>query len=625
MAPKTVPGYVVASVAVSIGGLINGYDTGSIGAVTSMSQFQDTIGALSPTLVGFTVSLIMLAGTVPSVFAGWLADHHGRLKTILLGTVILCVGALLQGTAYGLPQFLLGRTVAGLGEGVFLSNVSVYISEISPTKSRGVLSGLPQLMATAGICMGYFTCYGSVYLRESSMAWRLPFVIMVLMAAALIACCARLPESPRWSMSCGDQAAALDALRRLDFSMIEAESNFMSGGAAAEQRVSLTPWQSFALLFRRGYRARTVLALFVLGMVQLSGIDGVLYYAPLLFSQAGLSSATASFLASGVSGILMLVISVPAFLLADKWGRRTSAITGGIGLSGLMFLIGSLYAAGVVHPYGIVRWVVVVSVFLFGLTYCATWGIVGKIYATEIQPTHVRAAANCVAQGLGFFTNWFVAMLTPILLDKSAFGAYFLFGGLALFTVAVLGACMPETRGRSLENIQQAFHHPALGSLTSRLRLIGRRQERGPAGTPISVPSTHEDVELRPSVSDNGSAVQRVPAMGPLETEIRLSVHNSVNNDHRKRDMTTDSHTLTMKAFTTLLLTALVSGHAMRQADNQLQSRDFQPVALIFQAGPASYELDIVADGQEYFTSMWQEPTLGFYCEEPVSLSLIPV
>lgn len=98
----------------------------------------------------------------------------------------------------------------------------------------------------------------------------------------------------------------------------------------------------------------------------------------------------------------MLAISVPAFLLADKWGRRTSAITGGIGLSGCMFLIGSLYAAGLVHPYGTARWVVIVSVFLFGLTYCATWGIVGKIYATEIQPTHVRAAANCVAQGLGF-------------------------------------------------------------------------------------------------------------------------------------------------------------------------------------------------------------------------------
>lgn len=102
----------------------------------------------------------------------------------------------------------------------------------------------------------------------------------------------------------------------------------------------------------------------------------------------------------------MLAASIPAFLLADKWGRRTSAITGGVGLSGVMLLIGSLYAAGAVHSYGVARWVVIVSVYIFGLTYCTTWAIVGKIYASEIQPTHTRAAANCVAQGLGFVSRF---------------------------------------------------------------------------------------------------------------------------------------------------------------------------------------------------------------------------
>ena len=86
-------------------------------------------------------------------------------------------------------------------------------------------------------------------------------------------------------------------------------------------------------------------------------------YAPILFSQAGLSSDNASFLASGVSSILMFAVSIPGFMLADKWGRRTSAITGGVMLSGCMLLIGSLYAAGAVHPYGFARWVVIVSVF----------------------------------------------------------------------------------------------------------------------------------------------------------------------------------------------------------------------------------------------------------------------
>jgi len=123
---------------------------------------------------------------------------------------------------------------------------------------------------------------------------------------------------------------------------------------------------------------------------------------PTLFKQAGLPSESATFLASGLSAILMLAITIPAFLLTDKWGRRTSAISGGIGLSGCMFLIGTLYAAGAVHPFGAARWVVIVMVYAFALTYCATWGVVGKIYASEIQQPHTRAAANCVAQGLNF-------------------------------------------------------------------------------------------------------------------------------------------------------------------------------------------------------------------------------
>ena len=99
----------------------------------------------------------------------------------------------------------------------------------------------------------------------------------------------------------------------------------------------------------------------------------------------------------------MLAVSVPAFIFADRWGRRTSVITGGIGLSGCMFIIGSLYASNSVHAHsGYGRWFVIVFIFVFALTYCVTWGLVGKVYASEIQPVQTRAAANSVAQGLNF-------------------------------------------------------------------------------------------------------------------------------------------------------------------------------------------------------------------------------
>ena len=104
----------------------------------------------------------------------------------------------------------------------------------------------------------------------------------------------------------------------------------------------------------------------------------------------------------------MLAISVPAFLYADSWGRRTSAILGGVGLTFCMFVIGSLYASDSVHANsGVGRWIVIVLIFAFALTYTATWGIVGKIYASEVQPSQTRAAANSVAQGLGFVSIFF--------------------------------------------------------------------------------------------------------------------------------------------------------------------------------------------------------------------------
>ncbi|KAI1425941.1 general substrate transporter [Xylaria sp. FL1777] len=468
------PKYVLASIAVSLGGLLNGYDTGSIGAITSMPQFTESLGTLSPSLLGFIVSIILLTGTVPSVFAGHLADRYGRLTVIFPGAILFGVGALVQGTSFSQGQLIVGRGIGGLGEGTFLSIMTTYICEIAPVRHRGTLTGLPQFITVTGIALGYFTCYGSVSI-DSSFSWRLPFILQVVVSALLAWLCFVLPESPRWLQVQGKREEALRAFERLEVNRAEAERIML---APTTQNLSLSPWQSLLLLFRKTYRPRTILALFILGMVQLSGIDAILYYAPMLFKQAGLSSDDASFLASGVSGILMLAISIPGFLLADKWGRRTSAIIGGVILSSCMFLIGSLYAAGAVHPTGAARWVVIVSVFAFSLTYCVSWGIVGKIYASEIQPDHTRAAATCVAQGLGFFTNFLVAILAPILLNASSSAAYFLFGGLALGTVIVLAAYMPETRGRTLEDIQEAFHRPALSAVITGLRQSLRIRKR---------------------------------------------------------------------------------------------------------------------------------------------------
>ncbi len=331
-------------------------------------------------------------------------------------------------------MFNTGRALSGLGEGIYLSSMSVYICEIAPSKYRGILAGLPQFMATLAICAGYFTCYGTVGIN-SSFAWRIPYSVQVALAVLLAVGCWLLPDSPRWLMLHGRRAEALAALAKLDFVLEEEEHSFLTSN---DQGINLSAWQSIRVLFSRAYRARTVLALFILGMVQLSGIDGVLYVSSASRGTVDATATDAAIVCATTvrtSGPGFADGRVPGFWLVRytnagrlyplhfcyliNGGVVPLAMTGGIGLAGCMLLMGTLYAAGVVHPYGIARWIVIVLVFIFGMTYCATWGIVGKIYASEIQPSNTRAVANCVAQGLGFVRSPTPSLLVAILLTES--------------------------------------------------------------------------------------------------------------------------------------------------------------------------------------------------------------
>lgn len=241
----------------------------------------------------------------------------------------------------------------------------------------------------------------------------------------------------------------------------------------------------FLRVFAKDVRKPTALGVFMMSMMQMSGIDGVLYvsfvainqhshdptqyfwrlkeltlrqYAPLLFQQAGLANSSTSFLASGLSGAVIFVTTIPAILMADRWSRRTSVISGGFTLAASMFVIGSLYAANVVfNDHGIGRWVVVGCIFLFTFIYSATWAVSISIYASEVQPLKTRAAASSMGRSGNWIVNWIVAFTTPIFLAQSSSGVYFMFGASCFLTAVVCFIWMPETRGLSLEEIDRIF------------------------------------------------------------------------------------------------------------------------------------------------------------------------
>ena len=252
------------------------YDTGSIGAVTEMPYFLAQFGDLSPLMRGITVAMIMLTGIFPSFFVGQLADRYGRLAIISTGALIFAIGGIMQACASTLAVFNVGRALYGLGMGTWLSTLAVYISEIAPSARRGMLVALPQLLTTAGICAGYFTCYGSSHI-QSNYSWRVPSIVSTILAATLTIGCFFLPQSPRWLLWHNQRDKAIHEMNRLDFNRIEAEKDFLGPAAAQRNQQPDTSLKSIARIFKKEYRSQTGLALLYLGMCQLSGIDGVLY------------------------------------------------------------------------------------------------------------------------------------------------------------------------------------------------------------------------------------------------------------------------------------------------------------------------------------------------------------
>ncbi|CZR55874.1 related to sugar transporter [Phialocephala subalpina] len=448
------PKYVQAATLISLGGILFGLDTGTIGPLTIMPQSTQTFGPLSSTIHGLVVSTILIPAALSSFFGGHIANTLGRLKGIAVGAAIFGLGAGIEAASVKLGMLIAGRAVKGIGEGLFLSTSVVYITEISPPRSRGTLASIPQFMTTIGVCAGYFTCYGTVSL-PSSASWRLPFALQSFIACLFVLTTLLfLPESPRWLTATGRHPEAILIWEKLGIDTTEREKIEESGSREALSEVKTLDILS---VFSPDAYRQTALGVFLMAMQQASGIDGVLYYAPLLFSRAGLSSSTSSFLASGISALLMFLITIPAFLLADSWGRRPSAIVGGVIQVFCMFLIGGLFLGGDGEVKGVKGWVVVVAIYVFAVGFSGTWGVTLRVYTSEIQGPKTRAGASSLALSANWTVNWIIAFTTPIFLAHSSFGVYFLFGSTTLLTVVVCIFWMPETRGRTLEDIDASF------------------------------------------------------------------------------------------------------------------------------------------------------------------------
>ena len=437
-----------AAAITATGGLLFGYDTGVIsGALLFIRQ---DFAPLSPFLEGIIVSFLLVGAVVGALSGGPLSDRVGRRPTTLLAAVIFGVGALAVAFAPSVGFIIFGRFLLGLGVGLASMIVPLYIAEIAPADRRGALVSLNQLMITIGILLSYIV--GVIFAPIEG--WRYMFGVALVPALILGIGMFMLPESPRWLFEHGQMDKARAVLGRsrspeevdLELREMDEIKRLEQEQARVSYKELLAPYIRPALVIGIG------LAIFQ----QITGINTVIYYAPTIlqgvgFTEGGAIAATAL----GV-GVVNVGFTILAVRIIDRVGRRPLLIIGLIGMVVSLILLGVVFSLE--STSGAAGLLATVCLGLYIASFAISLGPVFWLMISEIYPLRIRGTAMSVASIANWGSNFLVALTFPILLAAlGGAGSFWLFAVLGIVAWIFVYFRVPESKGRSLEEIEASF------------------------------------------------------------------------------------------------------------------------------------------------------------------------
>ncbi|MFM9372743.1 sugar porter family MFS transporter [Streptomyces sp. Da 82-17] len=433
-----------ASGVAALGGFLFGYDTGII---SSALLFIAPEFGLSDGMQQVTVASLLLGAIVGVLGAGAVTDAAGRRRTLLVGAAVFAVGAVASALAPGVEVLIVARVLLGLAIGTASLTVPAYIAEIAPARSRGRLVSLNQLMITVGIFVSYLVGY----LFDDGEGWRWMLGLGLLPALAMFAGVLRLAESPRWLLDRGRRDEARAALLRTRTpEAADAELAEIEALSAAETRTS------YRDLLRPAMRPAVILGVVVAATNQLVGVNAVIYYAPTMLKQAGFGSSAAILSSLGI-GLVNMCLTFVALLLVDRVGRRPLLLGGTSVVVLALVLLGALYLMGD-DGRPVSGGLLVAGLCLYIAAFAPSLGLAIWLINSEIFPTAVRGKAssfgNVTHWGLDFAISLTVLTTINALTPTGLFWIYGLFG---LLGVVYLHRKLPETKGRSLEDISASL------------------------------------------------------------------------------------------------------------------------------------------------------------------------
>lgn len=435
----------------ALGGFLLGFDAMVIsGVVPFIRDYFGLGGAAKSLALGWAVSSLGWGAMLGNLCTGVLSDRYGRRSVLLLTAVLFFGSSLLAATAHSYLTFILARALAGLAVGAAILTAPMYIAEIAPAERRGLLVSSNQLMIVIGISAAFFS--NDLLLPLGAASWRWMLGVEAIPALVFLALLTTVPESPRWLLARGRRGEALGVLQTVRGLGAEEELG------SIQQALATRRAGSWSAVFGRKMRFVLVFTAGLAFFQQITGSNAVLYYLPTIFAQAG-GGLESAFRRTAIVGAVNLAMTLVAMRWVDSLGRRPLLILGTSGMAAAALVAAWAFHAGggseaaVAHPT-----IVLVAVMAYIASFAISLGPVTWVMMAELFPNAQRAFAVSI---VGFGNALASAIVTLAFPWESAHWGlagtllgYGLLSVAALVFVLLLG---PETRGKTLEEIERSF------------------------------------------------------------------------------------------------------------------------------------------------------------------------
>ena len=458
-----------------ISGLMFGFDISSMSSMIGTKEYKRYFGHPDATRQGGITGAMSAGSFLGSLLSPNFSDTFGRKMSMQICSILWIVGCIIQCASQDVAMLVVGRVISGMGIGFGSSAAPVYCSEIAPPTIRGLISGLFQFSVTVGIMILFYVGYGCHFINGAAsfrLTWGLQMIPGFILGVGVLF----LPESPRWLANHDrwDEAETVVANvaakgdrenEQVKFQLEEIKEQVLIDAAAKDF--------SFKDLFRPKTRKKTIVGISAQMWQQLCGMNVMMYYIVYIFSMAGYTGNT-NLVASSIQYVLNVLMTIPALFLIDKAGRRPVLVIGGILMFSWLFAVAGLLATySVPAPGGVdgdttvtiripdkhksaAKGVIACS-YLFVCSFAPTWGIGIWIYCSEIFNNMERARGSSVSAATNWAFNFALAMFVPSAFKNISWKTYIIFGVFSVALTVQTFFMFPETRGKTLEEIDQMW------------------------------------------------------------------------------------------------------------------------------------------------------------------------